>query len=371
MTIAIAEQEQIEQEAEEWRLTLLAQDTTWWPTHQERMRELAEGNIYRPVPTLWQRDDGVSLIYPGRSHIFMGESEALKTWSTLVAVAQEIRAGNAVLFIDLEDDETTAIERLLQLGLTVDEVVEGFLYFQPGGRFEAVAAARIDYAIERCERPVTLAVIDSITEAMALNTLDPDKGTDVAKFYHGLPAALMKHGLAVIMIDHVVKTRDSRGRWAIGSERKISGLTGAAYVFESIVPFGRGMVGKVKVTLSKDRVGSVRPLGSGPGGKNLGTITFSSDPETGMVATSFSETSGGESVTALAARLAETETRLRRETWQVIDEDPGIGSTLLLGRVTGQKDAVNETRQWLIEQGYVRTEKVGKTTGHFTIQPLP
>ena len=358
------------EEAAEQQANLLGKATTWWTLAKDHVRHIAEGNIERPVPTLWQRDDGAFLVYPGRSHIFMGEPESCKTWQALVVVAQEIRAGNAALYVDLEDEPITAVERLLQLGLSVDEIADGFLYMQPGGPFDLVAGAHVDMHLGLCDRPVTVAVIDSMTEAMALNGGDPDKGTDVARFYHGLPKTLMLNGLAVIMIDHVTKSNDNRGRWAIGSERKISGITGAAYAFAARVPFGRGMTGKVDVTLSKDRVGSVRPLGSGTGGKHLGTVTLTSDKDTGAVSVTFAA-SAGTPVTVLAAQLVEREARLRREMWQVISEDEGIGSTEMRKRVTGASDAKDETREWLIENGYVETRKVGKTTGHYVVKALP
>jgi hypothetical protein len=129
------------------------------------------------------------------------------------------------------------------------------------------------------------------------------------------------------------------------------------------------MTGRVKVMLSKDRCGSVRPLTTA-GGKNLGTVTLSSDPETGNVTSTFSATVSGENVKTLVAQLAETEQRLRRETWAVIDEEPGIGSTELRRRVTGQTDAKNDTRLWLIEHKYIETRQNGKATGHYILKPL-
>ena len=88
--------------------------------------------------------------------------------------------------------------------------------------------------------------------------LDPISGTDVATYYAGSPRWMARTGAAVAVVDHVTKSHEGRGRWAIGSERKLSGLDGAAYGFESLVAFGRGKTGLIKITVAKDRCGHIR-----------------------------------------------------------------------------------------------------------------
>ena len=66
-------------------------------------------------------------------------------------------------------------------------------------------------------------------------------------------------GAAVALIDHVTKDAESRGRFAIGGQAKLSSLTGAGYSVEVVEALGRGLRGVIVVRVGKDRPGSVRP----------------------------------------------------------------------------------------------------------------
>lgn len=345
---------------------LRSQSTSWEPASAKYLCSVASGDIKPPEATIWQRDDGAFLIYPGRTHLFLGEPESCKTWVALEVIAQEIKAGFAAIYIDLEDAAVTAVERLLQLGLTVDEIAEGFLCVNPAEVFDAVAWQHLQDRIQVSQREVSVAIIDSMTEVMSLQDLDPDRGTDVTQFYHQLPSRLTEDGLAVVIIDHVVKSGKG-GKWAIGSERKISGLTGAAYGFKASKPFGRGMTGHITVTVSKDRPGAVRPL-SGMGA-SLGMIMLASDPETGEVSVSFG--GGVLDVGAMATQAKEDQASMRQEVWNKVDEEPGIGWTELRDAVEGDRNHKGLTRDWLLEQEYIRVE-VGAHNKkcHYIIKPL-
>jgi hypothetical protein len=67
-----------------------------------------------------------------------------------------------------------------------------------------------------------------------------------------------------LLIDHVPKDTKFRGRYPIGSERKLSGIDGAAYTAQTREPFGRGRTAKVQHAVTKDRPGFVRQH-EGPG----------------------------------------------------------------------------------------------------------
>ena len=61
------------------------------------------------------------------------------------------------------------------------------------------------------------------------------------------------------------------------SERKLSGLDGAAYALEVLRPFGRERTGQAKITLAKDRCGYVRQH-EGPG-KTVALFELESWPD--------------------------------------------------------------------------------------------
>ena len=60
--------------------------------------------------------------------------------------------------------------------------------------------------------------------------------------------------VATIVIDHVPKSLENRGRFAIGSERKV-GSTDVHLGFEVVEPVRRGANGLYRVMVHKDRLG--------------------------------------------------------------------------------------------------------------------
>ena len=230
-----AEDEQLQllvEERENRRQLALKEYTTWNPMAEDEVHRIATGQITRLQPTVWEREDGQWAAYPGRTHLFAGPTESCKTWAALEVMAQELHAGNAVLYVDIEDEAITAIERLRELGMTADVLTARFLYCNPTEGFNSVEqlpATRRIKCRARARPSDDLAVPDSVTGGIALKSLDPDRGTDVAAFYELAPAWLASGRLAVVIIDHVPKaTKRGSARTAIGSERKRSGLTDPA-----------------------------------------------------------------------------------------------------------------------------------------------
>ena len=96
------------------------------------------------------------------------------------------------------------------------------------------------------------AVIDGVTEALTIFGLDLNDNADSARWYQQLPRPIVRRGAAVLLIDHVTKDREGRGRFAIGAQHKLAGVD-VAYGVEVVEPFGGGRDGLVKVTVAKDR----------------------------------------------------------------------------------------------------------------------
>lgn len=228
--------------------------SSWLPID---LGPVLRGEYVAPVPTVLERNDGVALFYPACVNSLMGETESCKTWVALIAIEQELHLGHHVMLIDFEGSSASIVARLRDLGVN-DLLIEGqFSYVRPDRVFTELEQALVEEAIENLGTP-SLVIIDGITEAMAQAGLDPNVGTEVTKFYDQAPRWFSRLGSAVVLIDHVTKGSDNRGRFAIGSERKISGLDGAAYMVDLVTPFGRGKTGRVKLTVSKDRGGYIR-----------------------------------------------------------------------------------------------------------------
>jgi hypothetical protein len=237
-------------------------ETSWRPVD---LTDALNG-VDVPAPTMLARTDGVRLIYAGRTHVFAGESESCKSWAAQVGAAQVLNEGGDVLWIDFEDDERGVVARLLALMVPRHVIEARFVYVRPeeplrtrDGRH---TAGDIDFGEVLALRPWSVIVIDGVTEAMVTEGLDLNSNSDVASWSRLLPKRCADTGAGVVMLDHVPKATDNRGRYAIGGQHKLAGLTGAQYVFDVERPFSRAtsepIVAIIKITVTKDRPGHVR-----------------------------------------------------------------------------------------------------------------
>ena len=256
--------------------------TSWWPVN---LAQLFAGDHKPPEPTICERTDGQPLLYPGKCHAFNGESESGKTWAALIACVQVIRAGGHVLYLDFEDTASTVVSRLLALGAKPDDVVARFHYMEPaepivvrGGRY---TPANSDLVSVMEHWPITLSVIDGVTEAMTMHGLKLEDNADYATFHGALPRRLASSGAAVVQIDHVTKDRENRGRWAIGAQHKLAAMDGAVFSFNVARPFGLGRHGIAKMSIEKDRPGQLRQHAKG---KRVADLHLESDPTTHALA---------------------------------------------------------------------------------------
>jgi hypothetical protein len=214
-----------------------------------------------------------------------GESGSCKTFVALIAIVEQILLGFHVVLIDYEGSENSIVERLRELGVTWEQVDEQFSYIRPDGKFTDTEQAIVfEDAIAKRGTP-SLVIIDGMTEAFAQSGFNPNEGVDVANYFASAPKWFANLGAAVVLIDHVTKSNDktNRGSYAIGSERKRSGITGAAYMVDLMVPFGRGKTGRVKLTLAKDRSGYVEAHTDT--GRVIAEVVLRSNPD-GSITTS-------------------------------------------------------------------------------------
>ena len=311
-------------------------------------------------PTVLCRDDGVPLLYPGRLNAAIGETESLKSWFACLAVQSELNAGNHAMYIDMEDTPETAVERLRALGTSADAIRADFTYLSPDSPFNEIAKLMLEGIIARRGVP-TVVIIDGVTEAMAQAGLDPKDGPAVAAFYGGFPRWFARAGAAVCLVDHVTKSSEGRSRWAIGSERKLSGLDGAAYMFDVVEPFGRGRIGRAKITVSKDRPGYVRQHEAG--GRVIATMELQSWPDGGVTAHLQVPVEGGSDVPRPKV--------LMEKFSKVIADNPGLSQNALKGAVRGKREHMVLALELLINEKFVEVRPgPNRSRQHFQLKPF-
>ena len=115
--------------------------TTWEPID---LGPWMNGEITQPQPSLGiYRSDGLRLIYSGREHAVLGETESGKTWLALDCVAAELAVRNHVVYIHYEEgDPGSTIERLRLLDVDTAMITKRLRTSPPAGRPEPNGSRR-------------------------------------------------------------------------------------------------------------------------------------------------------------------------------------------------------------------------------------
>ena len=316
------------------------------------------GEGERLEPTVLARTDGVSLIYPGRIHALNAESESGKSWVALLACKQQIDASAHVLYIDFEDSPESVTERLLALGAAPDLLLDRFHYIRPDDPIDEAARVRVTEALEAWHP--TLVVIDGVTEAMVGSGWSITDNDDIAQFLAALPRLIERAGGAVLLIDHVTKDKEHRGRFAIGGQHKLAGVTGAAYSLDVVKPFGRGLHGVARVTVTKDKHGQVRAVAAG--GKHAGEFHLDATgdhPRADIIPPVLHDPDAPWRPTIVMEKVS-------RELEQLAEPAGANGLAAVIG---GKKELVLKALKMLIEEGYVERQKAGRGYAHRSIKP--
>ena len=236
--------------------------STWTPVDLSA----ALAGIDVPAPDWWRRTDGTPLVYAGRTHWFQGPSESLKSMAAQAVVVEALDRGFDVLYIDFEDDDRGVVARLLAMGAEAGAIADQLVYVRPDealmDRKGKWTPGGLDYLETLALRPWGVAILDGVTEAMTTEGMELLDNADTARWMRLLPKRIADTGAAVIVIDHTTKNAESAGRFAIGAQHKLAGVTGATYKFETIRPLARAtseeITGQVKIEVTKDRPGWVR-----------------------------------------------------------------------------------------------------------------
>ena len=220
----------------------------------------------QPEPPAW-----AGLLYRGKRHLVTGPPESAKTilaWALAQIHKREREAAGiktVVAHIDFEMGPHATRALLVDLGWTLQEI-QDIYYVQPDR-----PPTETDLGNIRGEG-IELVLIDAAAGAYGVAGLDDSKRGDVESFAGSWIDPLYAQGIATILNDHVVKDDKQRGRWAIGSERKM-GACDVAYGLETIKTLTRGGHGLVKVRVNKDRPGFLtRPYAT--------TLALTSHPDT-------------------------------------------------------------------------------------------
>ena len=238
-------------------------ESSWKPIP---LKDYFDGLFQIPSATILKRSDGAGLIYPGKVHSFYGESESGKSWIAQIATAELLKIDQKVIYIDFESDAIDIVNRLKVLGVSRANLLQYFSYIRPDGPRDVNDTYWQD--ILEPDRAV-LVIIDGVTEALTMwggQTKDNDEITRWMRIFPRTVATAS--GAAVVLIDHITKNAETRGRFAIGGQSKLATIDGAAYLCEPIELLAPGKIGTISMRVTKDRPGDVRRKAGAQKGKD-------------------------------------------------------------------------------------------------------
>jgi len=223
-------------------------------------------------PTILRVKNSAPLFYEHDLNSLIGEPNLGKSWILLHAAAEVLADGRRVLWIDYEEPGQRKLRsRLRTLGVPVEHW-GNLHHVNPSEQLwsrergsSTPTYANVRDQLRKYDEPYGLVVIDAMAGLLSTEGLDENKTEDVEQAYRTVRTLFIDEGgSTVVASDHVTKAKDTRGRWAIGSQRKISGITGATYYLQVSTPWRRATVepvrGSASLIVSKDRQG-VRAVG--------------------------------------------------------------------------------------------------------------
>lgn len=317
-------------------------DTTTW--HEVPLMGVLDGEPEDDQPTMLVRDDGACLIYPGRVHVFAGEPESGKSWLALHLCAEQMGIGRHVIYVDFEDTLAGVVARLVALDIEPQRILTLFHYVRPSEPLGPEGRHALAELLSRTQP--ALVVLDGLTEALTLHGLALESNRDVAHFLELVPRFVARQGPAVVIIDHVEKDKERRGRWAIGAQHKLAGVDGVSYGLEVVKPVVRDGDGLVRLLVAKDRPGHVRRVAF----ERKTAAEISTRSEKGLLTLTVA-TPGGHGVdsdwrpTALMERVSR---------W--LEMNPGSSGRLVESSVTGKGPSVRAALKLLVADGYATAE---------------
>lgn len=320
---------------------------------------LAAGDLEPPDADFLTRSDGLALLYAGKMHVFQAEPSTGKTWLAIEAGKEVLAMGGAWVYVDWEDSARGILGRCLAAGIPPAHLRERFQYLQPTGPFGQAEKTILEEVLARLNPD--LVVLDGVAEALARDGYDEDRAADVVAWGEKLPRWLSRTGAAVVMLDHVAKSADDRGRWARGSGAKLGMVDGAAYSLKTMTGFSRSKAGAMRVVIAKDRPGGVGSIGETAAMVTIepaadgATVALRLDPDTAA-----KRPSDTWKPTRLMARVSS----------EVAESSTALTATAVRAMIHGSKPKlVSEAIARLVAEGYLREQKHGSSTFLIHVKP--
>lgn len=330
------------------------------------MAIFTSGNFRPPEPEFFSVDGAFFLLYRGMTHCIFGDSGSGKTWIVLAQIAEELKAGRRVKYIDFENGATTIGHRLRNvLGVPAELLTPA--HFDYMSFTEMPDEGEIE---DEAEEAHDLVIIDGVDASLAMFQKAMNSATEVREWYDYFPQKYADQGSTVCLIDHTSKGNrdkvDARHQEPGGTPAKLAVLTGAAYYVKpeenrELVPGQRGVV-QAYIT-RKDKDGFLKSKARKDGHLFNFIIDTDQNGETiiGFEAASREHGSSAGSVTSVSAP---TLTEEARNILTVLSKASSPMIVTKIKEALGKRSTtVSATLQDLVDRSFVFQEQIGNTKG--------
>lgn len=304
-------------------------------------------------PSLMAGTDGSALIYPGRRHFIYGEPETLKSWVALVVAVEALARGERVVWIDADAMGARDLaERARALGASADDLAR-IAYITPDGPTGDDGDRAI---LALAAGGPAVVVVDAYGPTSSALGLAQNSADDVDRLYQVVVGPFHRAGATTLVLDHVTKDKETRGRWAIGSQRKLAVAdVGLMVALDGAGRLSRTTPGSVRVTVTKDRPGHLDRSASR-------RVTFTPDGAGGVgwllrVQGGAGEGAGGFRPTHLMERVS----RHLEAAGRPLSRNEATD-------VKGNTDAVRTALAALVSEGFVSVERAGQAHLHRVVR---
>ena len=293
----------------------------------------------------------LGLIYDGKRHVISGPPESTKTLVAYILLLEAQRAGQTVAIVDFEMGPTAARRLLGDVGATENEIAAIHYYepdSPPANGYLALVVAGVRFVL-----------IDAAAGAYDTSGLDDNARKDAEAFARTWIRPLWQAGVTTLVVDHVTKNADTRGKFTIGSERKV-GQADVHISLEAVKSLSRGHTGIVKATVHKDRPGFLpRPTAC--------MFHLSSDPDTHIISWEQKEPIAVEPVTGEFRHTIYME-----RVSKVMESNPGHAwsKNELEDAVEGKRDHIRQALNELVTDEHVIATESGKWLRYTLVRPF-
>lgn len=237
--------------AREW-LNLENDETEDEPTEDRLTRADIATMLEEGIPEPEWLMEGV--FYKQAIHWMAGEPGCGKTIMLLGLADQLMRAGKTVMWVDEEAGERQTAYRLQAYKADPDVIRERFHYFNRPGLSISDEDRHALFTMAREVKPDVI-FFDSVGDMLDAAELDEDNNSEVNRWAKAILEPLkFEYDTSVVVIDHVTKSKESRGGWARGAGAK-KGKTDVLWRITKVKEFTTSLVGLIRLEPGKDRDG--------------------------------------------------------------------------------------------------------------------